>query len=390
MYLTDARGLEGYGYTVQWYLTDIAKYLALWSISKASEKHGFTYVLGGGTALNDIYFPRHRRRFSRDLDLYLVNINPNEFLTRVNEILEQSRYYQVLNVVGAKVVVQGLVYEGVRRNNVIYKFRLKLPSIFHSGLKLADILPSEIKRRKEFNRWYMKNKENLPRIYEIEVAIFRGERRYAHPLQNRVYELPVRSITDWINLPSPCQITVFSLEDLLASKIEGIISGLVARRIIPGKVTGRRTVKVRDVYDVVVAFLEELYSKEKLLKSLEALKIDLRYALKAIRLAMLQTVIDPNKYREITELIPSMRGKLRDWISMVLEAYEKTLALYEHTPEDYIAYKLVLGEKVSSSEVKRRFDISNAQLSHILSMLEEMGFQVTNFTSLRRKHNIKS
>lgn len=386
--MIDTEILRNYNYTFQWYLTDVAKYLALWSISKASEKHGFTYVLGGGTALNDIYFPRHRRRFSRDLDLYLIDINPNELLAHINEVLSQSGYYQVLDIMEAKIIVQGLVYEGVRRKNIVYKFRLMLPSTFSSGLKLTDILPPEVKKEKEFNRWYMENKENLPRIYEIEVTVFRGKRRYAHPLQNRLYELPVRDITDWINLPNPYPVTVFSLEDLLANKIEGIISGLIARKVIPGKITGRRTIKVRDVYDIVIAFLEELYNKEKLLKSLETLNIDLRYALKATRLAMLQTLIDPNKYREITELIPSMRGKLREWISMVLEAFEKTLALYEHTPEDYIAYKLVLGEEVSSSEIKKRFNISSAQLSHILSKLEKIGFHTTSSTSSRRKYNI--
>ena len=386
--MIDTEILRNYNYTFQWYLTDVAKYLALWSISKASEKHGFTYVLGGGTALNDIYFPRHRRRFSRDLDLYLIDINPNELLAHTNEVLSQSGYYQVLDIMEAKIIVQGLVYEGVRRKNIVYKFRLMLPSTFSSGLKLTDILPPEVKKEKEFNRWYMENKENLPRIYEIEVTVFRGKRRYAHPLQNRLYELPVRDITDWINLPNPYPVTVFSLEDLLANKIEGIISGLIARKVIPGKITGRRTIKVRDVYDIVIAFLEELYNKEKLLKSLETLNIDLRYALKATRLAMLQTLIDPNKYREITELIPSMRGKLREWISMVLEAFEKTLALYEHTPEDYIAYKLVLGEEVSSSEIKKRFNISSAQLSHILSKLEKIGFHTTSSTSSRRKYNI--
>ncbi len=386
--MIDTEILRNYNYTFQWYLTDVAKYLALWSISKASEKHGFTYVLGGGTALNDIYFPRHRRRFSRDLDLYLIDINPNELLAHTNEVLSQSGYYQVLDIMEAKIIVQGLVYEGVRRNNIVYKFRLMLPSTFSSGLKLTDILPPKVKKEKEFNRWYMENKENLPRIYEIEVTVFRGKRKYAHPLQNRLYELPVRDITDWINLPNPYPVTVFSLEDLLANKIEGIISGLVARKVIPGKITGRRTIKVRDVYDIVIAFLEELYNKEKLFKSLETLNIDLRYALKATRLAMLQTLIDPNKYREITELIPSMRGKLREWISMVLEAFEKTLALYEHTPEDYIAYKLVLGEEVSSSEIKKRFNISSAQLSHILSKLERIGFHATSSTSSRRKHNM--
>jgi hypothetical protein len=53
----------------------------------------------------------------------------------------------------------------------------------------------------------------------------------------------VRSITSWINLPNPYDVKVFSLEDLLANKIEGIISGMVARGIITGRVTGRRTIK---------------------------------------------------------------------------------------------------------------------------------------------------
>jgi hypothetical protein len=53
----------------------------------------------------------------------------------------------------------------------------------------------------------------------------------------------VRSITGWINLPNPYHVKVFSLEDLLANKIEGIISGMVARGLITGRVTGRKTIK---------------------------------------------------------------------------------------------------------------------------------------------------
>jgi hypothetical protein len=55
MCLISDETLRSHGYTLQWYLTDVAKYLALWSISEASREHGFTYVLGGGTGLNDIF-----------------------------------------------------------------------------------------------------------------------------------------------------------------------------------------------------------------------------------------------------------------------------------------------------------------------------------------------
>jgi len=97
-----------------------------------------------------------------------------------------------------------------------------------------------------------------------------------------------------------------------------------------------------------------------------------------------ETVIDPNKYREIVELTPSMRGRLRDWVSMALKAYEKTLSLHDHTPEDYIAYKLALNEEIERSEIERRFNISRAQISHILSKLEKLGFPTTRY---EKPHN---
>jgi predicted nucleotidyltransferase component of viral defense system len=390
MSLISDETLRSYGYTIQWYLTDAAKYLALWGISEASKEYGFTYVLGGGTGLNDIYFPSHVRRFSRDLDLYLVDIAPEEFCKYINTVLERSRYYQEINVLGANLVTQGFIYEGITRNNAIYRFRLMLPSSISLGLKIANIIPANVKKRGEFNKWYMENKNRLPRVYEIEVAIFRGERKYANPIQEKIYDLPARGITGWINLPDPYRVKVFSLEDLLANKIEGIISGMVARGIVTGGITGRRAIKARDIYDVVIAFSEELYIKEKLARSLDILNIDMIYAVKAIRLAMLQAAIDPNKYREIVGLAPSMRGRLRDWVSMVLKAYEKTLSLHDHTPEDYIAYKLVLNEEIKRNEIERRFNISRAQISHIFSKLEKLGFLTTRSEKTHKDRSSES
>ncbi len=381
MSLINVGELEKYGYTIQWYLTDVAKYIALWSISQASKEYGFNYVLGGGTAINDVYFPSRRRRFSRDIDLYLVDVESTRFLEYVNKVLESEHYYKVIDVIGYNATVQGFTYDGVRRNSVAYKFRLELPPSIHSGLKLTDILPYEVKRRDEFNKWVMENKHRLPRIYEIEVSVFRGEKRYANPVLQHPYELPIRSITEWIRVPDVFTVNVFSLEDLVASKIEGIVSGLVARGVFPGKVTGRRTIKSRDIYDVTIVFLDNLCDKRKLVKSLTTLNLDIKYALKAVRLAMLYALININIYRELTEIVPTLRKNLQKWVTMVLEAYEKTLEFTEQTPEDYIAYKLALGEEVDTKEVKRKFNISSPQVTHILSKLEKLGFPINTYSA---------
>ena len=378
--------LKSYGYTLQWYLTDIAKYLALWSISEASERYGFSYVLGGGTALNDIYFPKHKRRFSRDIDLYLVNTPPMKFTDHINTVLRDSGYYREISVLNSSVIAQGLIYEGVERNNITFKFRLMLPSSVSSGIKFTDIVPGEVKEKAEFSKWYMEMKNSLPRVYEVEVTVFTGEKRYVHEICEKTYDLPVRNITDWINLPEPYYVKVFAVEDLLASKIEGIISAMVAKGVVKGKITGRREVKSRDIYDIVIAFLDDVYDRNRLLRSLEALNIDSRYAFKAIRLAMLQTLVDVNKHMELVEFVPSMRGRLRDWVYMVLEAYEKTLLIYDQTPDDYIAYKLVLDEEIDVEEVKRRFNISSSQISHILSKLEKLGIYKISSSKRPRNH----
>ncbi len=372
--MINVENLRKHGYTVQWYLTDVAKYLALWSVHRASEKYGFNYVLGGGTALNDTYFPRERRRFSRDIDLFLVNIEPTRFLNYVNLCLKEAGYFKTLDVIGRDVVVQGLIYEGVRRNNVVFKFRTSMPPNFPFGRKLTDILPATIKREREFNKWYMENKKKLPKTYEIEVTIFRGEKPHAHDFVEKQYSLPILGFTDWINLPSPFSINTFSLEDLVASKFDAIVSGMVAKGFISGKITGRRTVKVRDVYDVTLAFYGKLYSKEKLLESLSKLNLDVRYSVKAIRLSMLQTLIEPTMFRSLVEVVPSLRGNLKSWVTMVLEAYNETLNIHEHTPEDYIAYEIVTNRTVNLAYVKRKFGFSKSQLTHIMSKLEKLGF----------------
>ncbi|MCD6324078.1 MAG: nucleotidyl transferase AbiEii/AbiGii toxin family protein [Desulfurococcales archaeon] len=372
--MIDFNELRGRGYTVQWYLTDIAKYLALWGISQAAATHGFTYVLGGGTALNDLYFPRSRRRFSRDLDLYFLSVESSKFLKYVNACLKDSGYFREIDVVGEGVVVQGLTYEGVRRSNAVYRFRIALPPDVHAGLKLTDVLPYSVKGRAGFDEWYLRSKGGLPRIYQVEVTVFRGVRRNANPVEVIEYELPVIDMPCWMDLPPPYAVTVFSLEDLIANKVEAVISGLTAKGLLEGEVTGRRTVKVRDVYDLVVAFLHKLYDKDKLFASLDALNIDVKYAAKAIRLAMLQTIIDPNKHRELTEIVPSLKGDLPGWVSMVLEAYEGTMDLCGPTPEDYLARKAVLGEKVDIDEVISVFNISRPQATHVLSKLERYGF----------------
>jgi len=93
----------------------------------------------------------------------------------INTALERSRYYREINVLEANLIAQGFIYEGLIRNNAVYRFRFMLPSSISSGLKIADILPADVKERSEFNKWYMENKDKLPRVYEIEVTIFRGK-----------------------------------------------------------------------------------------------------------------------------------------------------------------------------------------------------------------------
>lgn len=374
--MTELENIAKHGYSLQWYLTDIAKYLALWSISEASRKYGFKYVLGGGTGLNDIYFPRNLRRFSRDIDLYLINVGAGEFTKYVNLCLKNREYYRTVGIGKYEAVIQGLTYKGVRGNNTVYKFRIAAPKQIMGGRKIPDILPFTVKKSKGFNKWWLENKHKLPRVYEIEVTVFKGEKTHANPLEEKIYKNPAINLTKWIELPPPFTVTVFALEDLLASKVEAILSGLISKGVLSGKIGGRRTVKVRDVYDLTIAFLVKNYSREKLVNSLNGLNIDLKYGIKSVRLVMLQTLIDPNKFRELVEYVPHLRGKLREWVSIVLTAYSNTLELCEQTPEDYMAYKIVVGEKIRRKDVIAKFRISEPQVTHVINKLEKLGFPV--------------
>jgi len=365
----DPAEIERQGYTIQWFITDIAKYIILQTISKASEIYGFNYVLGGGSCLNDIYFPRRYRRFSRDIDLYMVDLSPHDFVLYLNNVLRGTGMYREHVVFGEKLVTQGFIYVGETRLNHVYKYRMELPQSIGCGLKLSDIIPYRIKRLREFNKWWMEHKSRLPRIYEIEVSVFKGRRPYAHPVETRDYLIDFLEKRGY----KPVSVRVFSLEDLVAGKIEGIVSAFVSRGFLKGRVTGRRELKPRDIYDLAIVFSNKMYSREKIIKSIDTLRLDIMVALKALRLVLLHSLCNPQLYYRLLAIAPHLRGNIEFWIETLYRAYHSTLDIMDHTPDDYIVYILITKGKIDREAVKKRFKISDPQITKIIHRLEELG-----------------
>ncbi len=365
----DLEKMYKYGYTIQWIITDIAKHYILDTLSNASKYYGFKYVLGGGTGLNDIYFPENFRRFSRDIDLYLVDVKPQVLLNHLNNVLMNNGLYREYSVLGKRVVTQGFMYFRETRLNHVYKFRIELSQDIGCGYKFSTIVPVSVRRAREFTKWWMDHKDYLPRVYEVEVSVFKGLRPYAHSIENRLYST-IASISYGLK---PVSVNVFSIEDIVAGKIEGVVSAFVYRGFIGGRVTGRRELKPRDIYDLAIVFSKKLCSIEKLLESIDVLELDRVVAFKALRLALLYSLCSPDVYMRLLHTAPCIRNNVEAWVNMIQTAYTNTLDAADYTPDDYIAYTIINYGEIDREYIRKKFKISDSQITRILHRLEQLG-----------------
>ncbi len=168
---------------------------------------------------------------------------------------------------------------------------------------------------------------------------------------------------------------MFSIEDLVAGKIEGIVSASVSRGFIKGRITGRRELKPRDIYDLAIVFSNRMYEKEKIVKSIDTLNLDLTTAIKFLRLALLHSLCNPQIYYRLLAVAPQLRNNIESWIEILYKAYRNTLDIIDHTPEDYIAYTLITEGKIDRRIIRGKFGISEPQITRIMHRLDELGIR---------------
>ncbi len=117
----------------------------------------------------------------------MAKLDPDKFVSYLNNILKEIGLYKEIEVLGEKLVTQGFVYSGETRPNYIFRYRIELQPELGCGLKISNIVSPRIKGSREFNKWWIRHKKKLPRVYEVEVTIFKGIRPYVHPIESRKY-----------------------------------------------------------------------------------------------------------------------------------------------------------------------------------------------------------